>query len=754
VSQELATVLFTDVEGSTDLRTRRGDDAAHRRLQALHEAVTQEIEHHGGRVIKALGDGVLALFRSPRTAVTSSVAIQREIGALNRAHPDEVLRVRIGINTGEVLEESGDVFGEAVNAAARIAALAEGGQTLVSAVVRDLVGTMGDVDFEGKGSYPLKGFPDEWVLNEVISEETPQITFLDKTPFVGREAELGQLERVLEQVIRNRGAVLLIGGEPGVGKTRLAEEVTLRAQQRGMLSFTGHCYEMEAALPYAPFVEILEATAETIPADVFRDVMGDSAPELARFAPQIQKMFPDIPPPADLPGEEERRYTFNSISRYMRRAAVVRPIMLVLDDLHWGDESTLLLLEHLALNLHDVPVLIVGTYRDVELAVSRPLSRTLETLVRQRAAQRLSLKRLSEQDVAAMLHRLSGSEPPQPLVAAIYSETEGNAFFVEEVFRHLLEEEKLLDARGIWRSGLQIDELDVPEGVRLVIGRRLERLRAETRKVLTVAAVIGRVFEFDLLPAITDLSELDPLDAMDEAERAHLITAMKGRDPRYSFVHELVRQTLLTDISLPRRQRLHLQIAEAIETKHASNLDRYTSDLAHHLYQSGAAADPEKTVSYLIRAGDHAQSIAASEDALRGYEAALSLVEDDLQRGQLLYKIGRARRGLPGSDSQAAFEEALDIFERLGEKDRFVRTGLMIADRQTFAGEWSNAIAVLQRALDMAGDQQTTYTGAALALQSVALTWAGRYTESRSRLEEAGQMAEELDDPRLRVGVL
>lgn len=754
MSEELGTVLFTDVEGSTDFRTRRGDDAAHHRLQALHAIVIQEIEHHGGRVIKALGDGVLALFRSPRGAVASAISIQREVAHDNRSQPDNVLRVRIGINTGEVLEENGDVFGEAVNAAARIAALAEGGQTLVSAVVRDLVGKMGDVTFEDKGSRQLKGFPDEWVLNEVISEETPQITFLDKTPFVGREAEIGQLDRVLEQVIRNRGAVLLIGGEPGVGKTRLAEEVMLRAQQKGMLSFTGHCYEMEAALPYAPFVEILEATAETIPADIFRDVMGDSAPELARFAPQIQKMFPDIPPPADLPGEEERRYTFNSISRYMRRAAAVRPIMLVLDDLHWGDESTLLLLEHLALNLHDVPVLIVGTYRDVELAVSRPLSRTLETLVRQRAAQRLGLKRLSEQDVAAMLHRLSGSEPPQPLVAAIYSETEGNAFFVEEVFRHLLEEGKLLDAGGIWRSGLQIEELDVPEGVRLVIGRRLERLRAETRKVLTVAAVIGRVFEFDLLPAITDLSELDPLDAMDEAERAHLITAMKGRDPRYSFVHELVRQTLLTDISLPRRQRLHLQIAEAIETKHASNLDRYTSDLAHHLYQAGAAADPEKTVSYLIRAGDHAQSIAASEDALRGYEGALSLVEDDLQRGQLLYKIGRARRGLPGSDSQAAFEEALDIFERLGDKDRFVRTGLMIADRQTFAGEWSNAIAVLQRALDMAGDQQTTYTGAALALQSVALTWAGRYSESRSRLEEAEQVAEELDDPRLRVGVL
>lgn len=754
MSKELGTVLFTDVEGSTDLRTRRGDDAAHRRLQALHEVVSKEIEHHGGRVIKTLGDGVLALFRSPRSAVASAVAIQREVTGINRSFPDEPLRVRIGINTGEVLEEDGDVFGESVNAAARISALAEGGQTLVSAILKDLVGTVPDLIFEDKGSHQLKGFAGQWRLFQVDSEESPQLMLLDKTPFVGRQTELAQLDRYLEQAIRGRGGVVLIGGEPGVGKTRLAEEVALRAQQKGMLNFAGHCFEMEAAIPYAPFVEILEATAETIPADTFREVMGDSAPELARFAPQIRKMFPDIPPSADLPGEEDRRYTFNSISRYMRRSATLRPIILILDDLHWGDESTLLLLEHLALNLSDVPVLVIGTYRDVELATSRPLARTLETLVRQRAAHRLALKRLTQQDVHAMLHRLSGSDPPRALVEAIFSETEGNAFFVEEVFRHLLEEGKLLDTTGTWRPGLQIDELDVPEGVRLVIGRRLDRLRDETKKVLTVGAVLGRVFEFDLISKIDDVAQLDPLEAMDEAEAAHLITSMKGRDARYSFVHELVRQTLLTDISLPRRQRLHLQIASAIEAKHSSNLDRYTSDLAHHLYQAGAAADPDKTIEYLIRAGDHAQSIAAYEDALRGYEAALSLIDDELQRGKVLYKIGRAKRGLRGTEAQAAFEEALEIFERLGDKDALIRTCLMIADRHTFSGEWQRAIAVLERGLEMTGGEQTTYTGAALALQSVALSWSGRHSEAKARLEASAEFAASLEDPRLAVGVL
>lgn len=754
MSQELATVLFTDVEGSTALRTQRGDSVAHLRLQALHQVVTQEVEHHQGRVIKALGDGVLAVFRTPRTAVTCSIALQREVDALNRAHPDSVLRVRVGINTGEVLEENDDVFGEAVNAAARIAALAGGGQTLVSGVVRDLVGTMGDVSFEDKGPHSLKGFKDEWFLHEVLSEETPQLIFLDKTPFVGREPELAQLDRVVEQVLRGRGAVVMIGGEPGVGKTRLAEQVSLRAQQKGMLSFIGHCYEREASVPYAPFVEILEATAETVPADAFREVMGDSAPELARFAPQIKNLFPDIPPPADLPGEESRRYTFNSISRYMRRSAAARPLMLILDDLHWGDESTILLLEHLALNLHDVPVLIVGTYRDVELAVSRPLSRTLETLVRQRSAQRLSLKRLSEADVLAMLHRLSGSEPPRSLVNVIYSETEGNAFFVEEVFRHLLEEGKLLDPAGNWRTGLEVDELDVPEGVRLVIGRRLERLQEATKKVLTAAAVVGRVFEFGLFDAIADLGNLDPLDALDEAERAHLISPIKGRDARYSFVHELVRQTLLTDISLPRRQRLHLQIAEAIENKHSKDLERWTADLAHHFYQAGAAADLSKTIAYLIAAGDKALRTAASEEALRAYEDALTLVEDDMQRGQLLQRIGRARRGLrQWSEARVAWEEALNIFERRGARDHLARTCQLMSERHMYLGEWEKAIATLDRALAMPGEH-TAQTGGALALQAVAYAWYGKYEEARERLDESIRIAEVVGHPRLSVGVL
>ena len=235
-----------------------------------------------------------------------------------------------------------------------------------------------------------------------------------------------------------------------------------------------------------------------------------------------------------------------------------------------------------------MPVLILGTYRDVELDVARPLARALQELTRQRLAHDLALKRLPEAEVAAMLRALSGQEPPAPLVQAVYRETEGNPFFVEEVFQHLAEEGKLFDAQGRWRPDLSIGELEVPRGVRLVIGRRLERVCEDCRRRPDDAAVIGRGFSFELLEALGDVGADALLDAVDEAERAHLITSTAdGPEARFTFAHELIRQTLVSGLSLPRRQRLHLRVAEAMERVYARTLEEHAADLAHHLYQAG-----------------------------------------------------------------------------------------------------------------------------------------------------------------------
>jgi class 3 adenylate cyclase/tetratricopeptide (TPR) repeat protein len=761
IPEGTVTVLFTDVEGFTDLTTRRGDEAAQGILRAQRELVRQQVERHSGHEVKSLGDGFMVAFASARRAVACAAGIQRALEKHNRRQPpDQQVQVRIGLNTGEVIQEEADLFGEAVNAAARIAAKAKGGQILVSETVRGVMGRAKDVELVDRGRFRLKGFPERWRLFEVVWQEEAAAApaLLERTPFVGREVERAELRRCLDQAARGQGALVMIGGEPGVGKTRLAEELAAEARQRGMLSLAGHCYEMEGAPPYIAFVEMLEATARLIPAAALREALGDAAPEVAKLMPELRRLFPDIAAPLELPPEQERRYLFNSMHEFMERAGHAQPLFLVLEDLHWADDSTMLLLQHIAQRLSEMPVLILGTYRDVELDVARPLARALEELVRQRLAHDLALKRLSEAGVAAMLRAVSGQEPPAPLVQIVYGETEGNPFFVEEVFHHLATEGKLFDEQGRWRSDLSIGELEVPRGVRLVIGRRLERVSEDCRRVLTTAAVIGRGFSFELLETLGEVEADVLLDAIDEAERAHLIAlASGGPEARFTFAHELIRQTLLSGLSLPRRQRLHLRVAEAIERVYARALEKHAGDLAYHLYQAGTAADPRKTVHYLALAGERALGAAAFEDALRLYESAVSLqpADDRQGRADLLSNRGMARRSLGRwEEALADWRQALAAYEELGEAEAEGRLSSDMTIQLLWGARYVEALEIARRGLVALGERVSADRCHLLARAGLTLSMAGYYTAGKGMIAQAVAMAEQLGDQRLLGRVL
>jgi hypothetical protein len=303
-----------------------------------------------------------------------------------------------------------------------------------------------------------------------------EVTRSYRTPMVGRDDEHAELSALLEHARNGQGSLVMIGGEPGVGKTRLAWQIYNDARDRGFLSLICHCYEMEGSPPLIPWVEILEAVARVAPHETLRELLGDAAPEVAKLLPELRRLFPDMPPPLELPPEESRRFLFKCFREFVVRSGRLQPQLLVLEDLHWADTATLLLLQTLAQHLNEMPVLIVGTYRDVELDVARPLAKTLRHLVRERLAHRIALRRLSQGAVAEMLAELAGQPPPPPLVDAIFTETEGNPFFVEEVYQHLHEQGRLFDADGTWLEHLSIEDLDVPEGVRLVVGRRLDQL--------------------------------------------------------------------------------------------------------------------------------------------------------------------------------------------------------------------------------------------------------------------------------------
>jgi len=298
VAEELpegtVTVLFTDVEGSTGLTTSRGDEAARDVLRAHEELVRQQVQEHDGREVKAIGDGFMVAFGSARKAVACAVGIQRALEEHSRGQPQgDQVRVRMGLNTGEVVRERDDLFGETVNAAARIAAKAKGGQVLISEATKGVLGRAQDVQIVDRGRFRLKGFPERWRLFEVVWQEEPPAStaplLVERTPFVGREAERAELRRCLDQVAGGHGALVMIGGEPGVGKTRLAEELMAEARQRGMTALIGHCYEMEGAPPCIPYVEILETAARMFPPETMRETLGDSAPEVAKLMPELRR---------------------------------------------------------------------------------------------------------------------------------------------------------------------------------------------------------------------------------------------------------------------------------------------------------------------------------------------------------------------------------------------------------------------------------------------------------------------------------
>ena len=740
------TVLFTDVAGSTELRSRYGDDRADAVLRRHEEIVRRSLSAHQGRQIQFLGDGFLATFTSPRAAADCAVHVQRATAAHDAAASGEELHVRIGLHHGPVTERDGHLYGQTLHAAARITAEAAGDQILLSRAVRDaLVEDDPGLPIMDRGLYWLKGFSERWRLYELRWRSEPVATPASAalTPFVEREGERAALRRALDEARAGRGSFVVVTGEAGVGKSRLITEVASEAEAHGMQVLVGHCVQMEGSPPYLPFVEMLEDAliAPSSPLSL-REALGDAGPEIARMVPSLRRVVPGLPPAIDLPAEQAPRYLWNSVLAWLERAAGDRPLMLVVEDLHWADGSTVQLLEHLAVHLPRLPVLLIGSYRDVEVGIEDPLARIVLQLARRRLVTRVALTRLSARGVAAMLRGLAGREPPAALVDAIDAEAEGNPFFVEEVYLHLAETGRLLDEQGEFRHDLRFDELDVPDSVRMVMAERLARLSAATLDVLLAAAVSGRAFSSDVLAQVTGLPAEAMVAALDEAERARLV--MPARPGRLLFSHELIRQTLLADVSSVRREELHARTAGALEQVHADDPEPHAEDIAFHLLRAGPLADPGRLVRHLVIAGDRAMQASASQDALAHSAQALAAAGpgEPGRRAQLLERLALARRGVGDWEAAlTAMDEALGLYQDLGRLEDLGRLCWVMVYQLSWTARYEQAMQVSARGLAALGERAHPDRARLLAATAWVVSLAGDYGTATGLFAQARGLA-------------
>ena len=686
------TFLFTDIEGSTRLfqQDHAAMDAA---LVEHHEILTDAIERNSGRVFQIIGDAFCAAFEHPDDAARASVDAQRALHA--RVMPGiGQIKVRMGIHTGDIAMRDGTYASSlTLVKVQRVMSAGHGGQTLVSDETAVLLGGRLNegLTLRELGAYRLRGLASAVDLYQLIEPTLPAefpplksvtvdptnpstlLELLQSGVLVGRDRELAELREHMAVALGSRGHLVLLSGEPGVGKTQLSSAIMDEARLAGAVTMSGGSYEYEATTPYLPFVEAIRQWIHLQSPDRIRDALGSTAAEIVRFAPELDEKLGAIDRNPPLPPNEERLRLFDNVARFIERASASNGMVFLIDDLHWADESTLALLHYLIRHLRSSRVLFIGAYREVELDRRHPLSTALVDWSRERLTSRIQLTRLTQLDTASLLATLLGQEVvSDELHQLLFTETEGNPFFVQESVKALIEQGSIYREDDEWKRR-EISELAVPQSVKEAVGRRLNRLSETTMNVLHIAAALGKQFGYDELAAVVDASEDDLLDALDEAAAAQLVSSTPHDG--FAFTHDKIREVLYQEVNPIRRRRMHQRIGDAM----VAMIDRGDpvdpQQAAYHFTQSG---DLDGVLDFSQRAAEAAARINAYDEAQRylseAEEAAVSLGRTDARTeviersGDLLFDRGHVK------DAADRFEQALAL--GAGDREGYIKTKL------------------------------------------------------------------------------
>ncbi len=512
---------------------------------------------------------------------------------------------------------------------------------------------------------------------------------------LGREREMATLVDAISSAEAGQGRLVLLSGDAGIGKTRLADAVAVEARRRGARVLWGRCWEAGGAPAYWPWLQAIRAYIDEVDADTLLRTTGTSARNIAHLVPEIQGLIPGLTPIALDETEASRFAMFEAVSRFIRAIAVSRPTVMILDDLHAADEPTLRLLLFLASEMIDSRLLIVATYRENELDRDDPRAVLLGEADRSPIALRLTPRPLTAEEVARYVEAAAGPLPTPGVAEAIYRGTEGNPLFVAEVVRLLADEGRLAsstDAPG--------RPMSIPAGVRAVLGRRLARLSEPCRELLGRACVFGVDVPIELLARVEDASVEEIADRLEEAVGARVLNQPAGLGASWRFSHALIREVLYTALPASARLRLHRRIGEALEQSIVDGREPPLAELAHHF---AAARAGQQAVMYAERAAEQATAIYAHEEAVRLYRLALAVADlDDALHCRLLLGLGEAAtRAGDQPTAREAFLAAAAFADRLNLVAELARAAIGYGGRYVWrrAGDDEKLIPLLERAL-------------------------------------------------------
>ena len=775
----VSTFLLTDIVGSTRIWEREPE--AMGAALADHDRVMRDVvATHGGVLLKARGEGdsTFSVFTRASDGALAVLHARRALRAL--VWPTrEPLSVRMVLHTGEALERDGDYYGRTVNRAARLRSIAEGDRPLASATTAQL---LADALPEGMhlvelGMRELRDLDRPELVYRLVDDQLPPAPVgaataefepafdLPEPPrlrsprlFVGRTEPRRQLEMLAAAAERGERQLALIGGEPGIGKTSLAAAVAHDLQKQGWLVLYGRC-DSGLSLPYQPFVEALDFVAREAPAELVAIAGTSELTQVEPLLPSARERIPGLPLRVESDAETDRYFVMSATMRLLALLGDIRPVALLLDDLHWADAGTLAMLRELA-STESMRVLAIGTYRDSELGPDSLLTETLAQLRRQPDVERLNLTGLDESELAALVaaaagHDLEVDDSTRHLLAGLRVETNGNPFFAIEILRYLASTGDLLQtANGRWEASADLDFAELPDSIREVVTERIARVGGDVGPTLTIAAIIGLEFDLAVLAHGMAGDENQILDALELAESANLVVTI-GAD-RFAFSHALIANSLVQDLSPTRRATLHRKVAEAYEA--LGWMDSHLGELAGHWSEARGEGAAGRALDYTRRAGDRALDALAPHDALRWYRAALALVgdSDPEARVSLHVRIGDALRQAGDGAHREVLLAAGREAHALGLGEEVVRAALAnYRGWASRAGESDDErIALLESALAAVGPERCSTRAELLSVLAAELAFTEDYDRRRHLSDEALAIARELDDPRALTRVL